>query len=207
VDILLRWMLCIVKKTIETVISTGNHAVIQVKKNQKKLFNEVNILFDEQKSQESYKQPLKHNHGRIEQRKVEIVSVPEYLRQKLERWFYIMVIVKVTRLRVCYSKKKRKYEKSIEESYFISTTNLSAKEFCKIIQGHWKIENQNHNVRDVSFKEDLSRIRVNPSNFIILRSFALNIFRNNNVLNISAERFLNCCMFENIFKYNDFRQY
>lgn len=63
---------------------------------------------------------------------------------------------------------------------------------AKIIQGHWGIENKVNHVKDVLFKEDSSRIRVNPGIFARLRSFSLNILRSKNIENISQARFLNC---------------
>jgi predicted transposase YbfD/YdcC len=44
-------------------------------------------------------------------------------------------------------------------------------------RGHWGIENCNHHVRDVTFEEDKSRIRIKPLIMASLRSFALNILR------------------------------
>jgi|SRR3989339_316071 len=196
-------MLCTVKKTLETVVSTGNNAVIQLKSNQKKLFNEVKILSDELKTETKYSQPIIKAHGRRESRKAEVVSVPEYLGNNLERWKYIKAIIKITRFREKYNAKKKILESVKEESFYISTINLKAKNFCNTIQDHWKIENLNHYIKDVAFKEDLSRIRINPANYVILRSFATNILRNNNIVNISEERFLNCCDFKRIFNYKD----
>ena len=46
-----------------------------------------------------------------------------------------------------------------------------------------------HYVRDVSFREDDSRIRCNPGIFARLRSFAANILRYNNVHNMSNGRY------------------
>lgn len=194
-------MLCIVKKTIETIINKGNQAVIQVKSNQKKLFQEIKILTEELERSSIYRQKINIAHGRKEQRKAEVFSVPEFLGRNLDRWTYIKTIIKVYRKRSLYNYKKKEWIESKEVAYYISTINNDAKSFCKIIQNHWKIENLNHNVRDVEFKEDLSRIRKNPKNFAVLRSFSMNIFRNNNISNISAERYLNCCNFLRIFNY------
>src|SRR3954471_6838840 len=46
-----------------------------------------------------------------------------------------------------------------------------------------------HYVRDVSFREDDSRIRCNPGTFARLRSFAANILRFNSVHNMSNGRY------------------
>lgn len=70
-----------------------------------------------------------------------------------------------------------------------------------MIQKHWRIENVNHNIRDVSFEEDKSRIRKNVGVFAILTSFSLNILRVNNVTNISAERFTNNSNIKEVIKY------
>lgn len=195
-------MLCIVKKTLETIVSTGNEAVIQVKNNQKKLSNEVKILTEELKIDSKYKQKLIEAHGRRESRKAEVFCVPSFLRYNLDRWKYIKSIIKITREKSIYDTKKKKWIDGKEESYYISTIESNSKVFCKIIQDHWKIENLNHNVQDVSFKEDLSRIRSNPGNFARIISFGLNILSHNNVSNIAGERYLNCCNFFKIFDYD-----
>ncbi len=87
----------------------------------------------------------------------------------------------------------------------ISTTVLSAKEFNMTIRNHWGIENRNHHVRDVTMKEDKSRIRTNPHIFARLRSFAINILRKNNVRNISLELFSNCMNLKNVLSYEGVR--
>ncbi len=78
---------------------------------------------------------------------------------------------------------------------------LSAEAFCTAIREYWGIENQNHYVRDVTLGEDASRIRVNPHIFAKLRSFALNILRNNQVENVSTEIFDNCMLLERVLNY------
>jgi predicted transposase YbfD/YdcC len=67
----------------------------------------------------------------------------------------------------------------------IITTSLCA----QAIRQHWAIENRSHYVRDGSFREDASRIRCNPGIFARLRSFATNIFRFNDVENVSDTRY------------------
>ncbi len=58
---------------------------------------------------------------------------------------------------------------------------MSAEEFGKKIREHWLIENQNHWVRDVLFREDSSKIRSGNAaqNFAIIRSIVLNLLRIN----------------------------
>jgi len=73
---------------------------------------------------------------------------------------------------------------------------------CRSIRNHWSIENKNHYVKDVSMKEDASRIRVMPMIFATLRSFALNILKVNNAKSIIQERLKNAWNIERILKYN-----
>ena len=66
-----------------------------------------------------------------------------------------------------------------EVRFFISSLNVSAKEFGRIIRSHWGIENKLHWSLDVSFREDESRLRYKNSaqNFSVLRRIALNLIR------------------------------
>jgi len=47
------------------------------------------------------------------------------------------------------------------------------------VRMHWGIENKLHYTRDVTLREDASRIRKNPGVFARIRSFAYNILRFN----------------------------
>lgn len=68
-----------------------------------------------------------------------------------------------------------------ERVYYISSLKLSAEKFERRIREHWLIENQNHWIRDVLFREDSSKIRSGwaAQNFAIIRSIVLNLLRIN----------------------------
>ena len=53
---------------------------------------------------------------------------------------------------------------------------------------HWRIENRNHHVRDVTMGEDDRRIRVQPGPSTRIRIFALNIFRADGARNTAQVR-------------------
>ena len=63
------------------------------------------------------------------------------------------------------------WEDSSEIPFYICTHKNEAKDYDRLIRSHWLIENSNHYVRDHTLKEDSSRIRRNPINFVILRPF------------------------------------
>ncbi len=187
------------EKTLETAKETGNEVIVQVKKNQKTLFNDCKNIAKSTTPDEVYQEPTIKTRNRIETRKVEVFIAPALTHQ--EKWHLVKVVVKVERYRQVFDTKTSTWKNSDETSFYISTIVLSAQEFCQAIRNHWGIENRNHHVRDVTMGEDKSRIRINPHIFAKLRSFALNILRKNQVENVSLELFDNCMNLDRIFNY------
>ena len=66
-----------------------------------------------------------------------------------------------------------------ERRSYISSRALSAAAFAAAARGHWAIENKLHWVLDVTFREDLSRLRAGhgANNMAVVRHFALNLVR------------------------------
>ena len=67
-----------------------------------------------------------------------------------------------------------------ERRYYISSRPLTAAQAATAVRAHWQIENALHWVLDVTFKEDLARVRKGhgAQNMAIVRHFAINIVRN-----------------------------
>ena len=82
---------------------------------------------------------------------------------------------------------------SKEVRYFICSIEANAKVFAQAVRKHWSIENQLHWVLDVSFNEDLSRVRRNNAseNMSVLRHLVLNLLRKETSLKkgLKAKRF------------------
>lgn len=135
---------------------------------------------------------MKTKRNRLETRKIELYApkIPilnlgyiydQEWRQKIK------VVIKLNKS-VQHYKYGRLMKVTKETSYFISTTGkYRAKEFLHLIRGHWGIENSNHYVRDETLREDRSQIKKKPEVMIRLKSFALNLMRNQGVENIAAE--------------------
>jgi predicted transposase YbfD/YdcC len=66
-----------------------------------------------------------------------------------------------------------------ERRSYISSRALSATDFAEAVRGHWSIENNLHWILDVTFNEDLSRLRTGHGarNMAVVRHFALNLVR------------------------------
>lgn len=188
------------KKTFEAVIESGNDAIIQVKENQPKLLNNCRNIAQIENPISVFSEN-NEGHNRKEIRTVRVFSYEE--RDVKTEWIkYIKSIIEVKRIRWTFDTKEKNMKISAEAAYYASTTEkLAAKEFETTIRNHWGIENRNHYVRDVSMNEDKSRIRVNPENFIALRSFSMNIMRNNDVKNVANEQYKNALNMNRIFKY------
>ena len=187
------------EKTLKTAKESGNDAVVQVKGNQKTLFNDCQTIAETTTPDEVYQEPETKTRNRIESRKVEIFIAPTLT--DAEKWALVKVVVKVERKRHLFDTKTKSWKNGDETSFYISTIVLSTQEFCHAIRNHWSIENRDHYVRDVTMGEDKSRIRINPHIFAKLRSFALNILRKNNVENVSLELFDNCMNLDNVLNY------
>nr|WP_019503265.1 ISAs1 family transposase [Pleurocapsa sp. PCC 7319] len=161
------------KKTIETIINSGNHYLAAVKGNQPKLDQAVKTKFVEH---DSFYNIFK-GHGRIEKRRVSTA----YLDLKLPKWSSIKTLIKVE------SERQLKYKTEFSTRYYISDLTESAFEFYQRIRGYWGVENKVHYVRDVTQGEDKSRIRTLPLPQIlaIARNLALNLYRDSGFDNMA----------------------
>ena len=102
----------------------------------------------------------------------------------IKNWESIQSVIKIERI---VNRGKKKLTKEI--SYFISSLSAdnSPSFFSEGIRSHWSIENGLHYVKDVTFKEDASKIRTgnSPENMSLFRNIAINIFRKNGFNNMS----------------------
>ena len=83
----------------------------------------------------------------------------------------------------------RFWKRSLETSIYLSNRPVAGKIAADAIRKHWGIENKSHYTRDVTFREDASRIRTNPGIFARLRSIAYNVLRCNQSETMPQDRF------------------
>ena len=187
------------EKTLEAAKDTSNNVIVQVKENQKTLFQDCQRTAETMPPRDVYQEPWAKARNRIESRQVEAFT--DMIISDQDKWNAVEAIVKVERKKRVFDTKAKCWKWSNETSFYIATTVFSAQVFCQAIRNHWGIENSNHHVRDVTMGEDKSRVRTNPHILAKLRSFALNILRINGVENASLELFNNCMNLDNVLNY------
>lgn len=161
--------------------------MIQLKKNQETIYNQVVHGCRRFKSIGIQEDPWEKGHGRLEKRVYEVFDATEILK-KWPEWKGVRRIIRVRRSR------ERIRRGSIEEneiSYYGSNRVLSTQEYAKLIREHWWCENKSHYPKDTAFNEDKTTKRVGAFNFSILISTALNILRINKSQNIKGDLYLN----------------
>ena len=156
----------------------GNY-VLHVKENQPTLYQAIQDHFSNRLENDfagmtyrSYQTEGK-GHGREETRYLLSLPFPADLPDAA-RWpglKAIGVVISIT---------QRDGKECTDVRYYILSQYLSARRFAGAVRGHWGIENRLHWQLDVTFQEDLCRIRKGhaDANFSILRRTALAMLKN-----------------------------
>ena len=117
-------------------------------------------------------------HGRIETRTVSVLRQVDWLDGDRRfpgevRFVDARAIVRVE------ARTELKDRSRFETRYYITSCARSAAALAQTIRGHWAIENPLHWTLDVTFQEDLSRIRKGhgAQNMALVRKFAINKLR------------------------------
>ena len=130
------------KETMKKIVEKGVDCIIQLKANQKALYNDINVFFDEKladkTSVDNYVeyQEIEKNGGRIEKRTCYILKDKEsynYLKEKLDEWKYVKTIFCIKR------EIEIKGKVSTEKSYYLATFTDDTKKLAYYVRNHWKI--------------------------------------------------------------------
>jgi predicted transposase YbfD/YdcC len=168
-------------KIAQTIRDEKADYILRVKDNQSTLKQDLVDWFAYGDSQHfagmdmDFHQTTHKTSGRIEIRQCWAVRDPlafEHIRH-YEGWADLNSIIRVQRER------RNGEHISQETAYYISSLSTSAAMILEATQHHWAIENSFHWVLDVTFGEDMSRIRIGESaeNMAVLRTLALNLLK------------------------------
>lgn len=164
-------------ETAKAISEAGADYILTVKGNQGSLYEALNELFIEYGDQDYQVDGLRRHctveksHGRNERRVYYTIGVPDL--GIFSRWAGIQSIGMVFR------ESTTGEQEHGETCFFISSLPPLVKRVSRLIRGHWKIENSQHYVLDVTFAEDASRIRKDaaPEIAAAIRRMALNILQ------------------------------
>jgi predicted transposase YbfD/YdcC len=164
--------------TIATaIVENGADYLLSVKQNQPNLLAEIASAFAQAGSLD-VAEAVDKGHGRIETRRVRVSHEVGWMASNRRfpgecRFPQLAALIRVEAIR------ESKGHISTEQRYYIASAPLTAAQAAHAIRGHWRIENALHWVLDVTFREDLSRLRIGygAENMALVRHFALNLLR------------------------------
>jgi len=166
------------KKTTAIIVESSNDYVIGVKMNQPLLYKQVEVTMADKNKCSSWYSEIEINRGRTELR---TVTVSNDLEGISKEWIGIKQLISIERI------VDRQGKKTKEMAYFISSKNANAFKYKEGIRLHWEIENSLHYVKDVTLKEDASKIVTGnaPQNLSTIKNISINIMRNNQYKNMA----------------------
>lgn len=146
--------------------------------NQPLLYKQVEATMADGYKWSSWYSKIEKNRGRTELRTVTVSNDLEGISNK---WIGITQIISVERI------VNRKGKKTREKAYFISSKISNAFKYQEGIRLHWEIENSLHYVKDVTLKEDASKIVTGyaPQNLSTIKNISINIMRKNKYKNMA----------------------
>ena len=174
------------KEIARQIIEAEADYLLAVKENQGHLYEDVRDLFQGalefgfEGDPYDFARTVNKNHGRIETRQCWVITDPtclDYLQNR-QQWARLDAVVKVT------AHRETAMGTSVQSRYYISSLAGQAKTLLEATRSHWSIENNLHWTLDVTFREDLSRVRKDhgPQNLAVLRQIALNLLKKETTL-------------------------
>lgn len=168
------------------------HYVMIVKHNQKTLYERLDAL--DWASVPITHQKTETGHGRRERRTIQVMDAPAGLGFPNAAQVFLLERYTTRTIRK-RAKGSRKYKKVQVHTAVavLGVTSLSAREaapehLAGYVRGHWAIENKIHWVRDVTFREDASRVRTasRPRMMATLRNLVTGLIRQAGYTKIAA---------------------
>jgi predicted transposase YbfD/YdcC len=172
------------REVAHSITEQGGDYVMMVKGNQPTLLADISDLFADRDSfSVEVAASLDQGHGRIEERSL---SVSQALTGYCE-WPGMQQVFEVKR-NIVIKKSGKHREEIVYGITSLGPERADAKTLLAIVRRHWAIENQSHWVRDVTYDEDRSQVRVGnvPQVMTSLRNTAIGMMRLMGAPNIAA---------------------
>jgi predicted transposase YbfD/YdcC len=176
------------KKTFEAAAAAQAHLIVQLKDNQPTLCRSVEVVCKKSKPLSAVQTIDRNKRNRHETRTVAVFDARRTVAET-EWQPHVAAIVAVERKVLTFQPATGLWKSSSESSFYLSNRPVRADTAAAAIREHWGIENKLHYTRDVTLREDASRIRRNAGIFARIRSFAYNILRFNQSDTIAQDRY------------------
>jgi predicted transposase YbfD/YdcC len=167
------------KEIVKQIRKQEGDYVIALKGNQGALHAEAENFFQQAMDVEpgesgcDFAKTVEKNRGRVEQREIWSCSLDWLDPEDLKDWSDLRTMVCVKSTRSCKGKTSQ------EIRYYMSNLESNANHLKQIVRAHWGVENNLHWHLDVSFGEDLCKLRTDHAaeNFSLAKKMALNLLK------------------------------
>lgn len=186
------------KEIVEQIRKQEADYVIALKGNQGNLHDDVALFFQDigtpifKDTEHAYYKTVEKGHGRIETRRYWLSPASEALRPGHE-WKDLHSVGIVEAEREVNGVKSR------ERRYYITSLKSDVESFAQAVRAHWSIENSQHWVLDIAFREDEQRIRIRNAaeNAAVLRRMALNLLKQEKSIKLGVKSKRKLCGWDN----------
>ena len=162
----------------QDILDAGADYLLAVKANQPSLLGEIERFFEDAREVLDTSVDVDKGHGRIEERRCRVSTNVAWMNgdrrfpgeYRFPKLALVAVIETITQTRTGPHSDRRCY---------IASRPMSANALAEAVRAHWNIENALHWVLDVTFREDLARVRKGHGarNMAVVRHFAINLVR------------------------------
>ncbi|MDF9795473.1 putative transposase YbfD/YdcC [Catalinimonas alkaloidigena] len=154
----------------DLIIEKGGDYLIAIKKDHKHMYEQITDWMSKRKKHMCFDEWIDFGSGRIEKR-VCYVETQLALLDDLSEWKHLKSIIMVE------ANREKGGKITYENRFYLSSLEVTAKEFNKLIRNHWSIENHLHWKLDVVFREDMSRTKTGNAaeNMTTARKLALQL--------------------------------
>jgi predicted transposase YbfD/YdcC len=159
--------------------------VLTVKGNQPTLYADLATYFADPQARYLQAETVDRRRGRLEVRTIKVsTEMNAYLAPA---WPFVAQVAQLTRT---VTKAGKTTSKVVYLITTLSASKASPDRLLDLNRGHWSIENRSHYVRDVSFKEDRSRLRTGnaPQILAAFRNLAITLIHRFGSSQIAATR-------------------
>jgi len=179
------------RQTARLIGDRGGHYVMTVKGNQPELQEAIQELFRPAHARAQERRSVwetEQGHGRVENRWLLVLPVPETAPEALRTWPRAAQIFVVER-QIWKKKQRRGQRELVYGITSLSSAQAGPADLLRLVRGHWRIETRSHYIRDVTFDEDASLVRTGrlPQVLALFRAVAISRFRADGVRNIAKE--------------------